>query len=268
MIGAARTTYFRVVLLSLIAAEELVLLILYYLYRDYLLLAIGGSFASLSLCGAWYSYKNASSQNRSTRTYLPLSLSLLGASGMAVMAGLVSVVAHDSPSPLRADSAKNDYGEKFSLGVTQPISLLKFRYLKEAPSYCRRERIFGQIKDFARAAGCTTVDTTAIDGVPLEMVSCILTKKTTDNCPSTYYAEIWQERWWRSSEDYELLMFARVRTVCEREQDFRTFRASDEIEDAARDQTEQMRRLFRSCDIKHILGTAKLPNSDQDKGVP
>lgn len=142
---------------------------------------------------------------------------------------------------------RTDTGEfKFSLGLTSPIHLLSYRDAQGFPSYCRRQQILAKLEDVARGHGCE-VSATDLGGAPTRLITCALQSAPSDTCPSSYVAQIWQERWPSSTEDYELDMFARVRTVCAREQDFGTFHASDEVTAAAESRSDEVTKLLAAC---------------------
>lgn len=67
------------------------------------------------------------------------------------------------------------------------------------------------------------------------------------HCAAQYVAEIWQERWSGSTENYNLEMFARVRSQCGIEEEFETFHASDAITRAMAKPADALTTLLDSC---------------------
>lgn len=135
------------------------------------------------------------------------------------------------------------------LGLSSPVHLLSYQHADGLPSYCRRDAILDQLAAQARRRGCE-VSSLDLGGMPTRMITCRLPPGIRDEdkeCPASYVAQIWQERWAGSMEDYELEMYARVHTTCAREHGFSTFHASDEITFAVERQSDEVTRLLASC---------------------
>lgn len=80
----------------------------------------------------------------------------------------------------------------------------------------------------------------------MQLITCRL-PASSEACPTEYVAQLWQERWPTSTEDYELEMYARVRAVCGDANEFATFRAPAEVRLAAAQQTASIRTLLEAC---------------------
>lgn len=137
---------------------------------------------------------------------------------------------------------------KFSLGLTSPVHLLSYRHRDASPAFCRREAILDRIKQLAENAGCVErkID---LGAAPTRLISCDLPQDPTagaSTCPAEYVAQIWQERWQSSTEDYELEMYARIRVGCAR-REFETYRASDAQTAAAEKRSDSVMELLKAC---------------------
>jgi hypothetical protein len=143
---------------------------------------------------------------------------------------------------------------QFSLGLTSPVHLVSYRDAQQYPAYCHRTQIFPKLEELARSHGCD-VDDTSIDGTPTQLIKCTIpAPQGSDACPSSYVAQVWQERWPNSNEDYELDMYARVRAVCEQEKDFQTFHASDDVTAAAEKRSGEVVSLLAACQTDSPAG--------------
>ena len=148
-----------------------------------------------------------------------------------------------------APSQEEQGAAPFSLGLTAPVHLLSYRHADGLPAYCRRSAILETLAAQANARGCQA-SATDLGGMPTRIITCALApaeRGAAPACPSSYVAQVWQERWPGSTEDYELDMYARVHTTCARERDFSTFQAPDEITAAAEHQNDEVVRLFDAC---------------------
>lgn len=135
----------------------------------------------------------------------------------------------------------------FSLGLTPPIDLLPYRHADNLPSYCRRDAILDRLSALAESRQCSA-DSLTVGGTPTRIIICRLAReRTADTCPSEYVAHVWQERWPGSTEDYDLEMYARVRTACSTGEQFRTFHAPEEIIREASKRTDEVKKLLDSC---------------------
>jgi hypothetical protein len=138
---------------------------------------------------------------------------------------------------------------RFSLGITTPVHLLSYRDRETYPAYCRRDAILARIEALAVEDHCR-VSSTDLGGSPTALITCDLPRDLSPGapaCPAQYVAQLWQERWPGSTEDYELEMYARVRAQCARERDFETFHASDATTTAAETRTSDVIKLLAAC---------------------
>jgi hypothetical protein len=138
---------------------------------------------------------------------------------------------------------------RFSLGLTAPVELLRYRHDDRYPAYCRRAAILERIKSLAETSKCIE-STVAIGDVPTRLITCDLPRdlaSVASTCPAQYVAQIWQERSPQSAENYLLEMYARVRVQCGRDEEFETFHASDALTKAAEHRSADILELLASC---------------------
>lgn len=158
---------------------------------------------------------------------------------IAVFCGLAMHMSrYEGPTPFQP-------AHPYSIGLTSPVRLLAFDTKRTRDPACLRTAVIDAIVHQARARGCDT-DNISLGGTPTLLITCSIAGPA-GSCASDYVAQIWQERWSNSTESYDLYLYARVRAVCAKDAEFRTYHASDEVIDQAERRSIELNTLLEKC---------------------